>query len=120
MPICQRPYISLPRPQYLTLWFLVAILTAQIGPVGIAGSITVLNPGLGLIHRASSHIDANIRFAINSTTISDELISAETIRLLTMPGQFDTPGSLLQRPDTICPMIPTDEIATRPAQQRQT
>ena len=94
------------------------MLTTQISPVRIAGTIAVLHPRLRLIDRTIAHIDTEIRLNIEQFAVLQELIGPETIGLLSMPCQLQTSRSLLYWPHTIKPVIATNKITARPTQYR--
>src|SRR5262245_48808325 len=96
----------------------MAVGAAQIGPVCIASAIAVLDPPLGLIHRARSHVDADIGLGSQRPAVLEELVGAEAVGLLGTPCELHAPRPFFPRAYPICPVIATDEVAAWPAQHR--
>src|SRR5439155_1119599 len=51
----------------------VSVLAAQIRPRGVADAVAVLDPRLGLVHRAGAHVDADERLGAEHAAMLDEL-----------------------------------------------
>src|SRR5207237_5053492 len=94
----------------------VSVLAAQIRPGGVAGAVAVLDPRLGLIHRAGAHVHADERLGSEHAAILDELVGAEAVRLLRVPRQLAAPRTPVPGPDAVEPVIAADEVAARPSQ----
>src|SRR5204863_184090 len=96
----------------------VSVLAAQIRPRGVADAVAVLDPRLGLVHRARAHVHADERLGAEHAAILDELVGAEAIRLLGIPRQLAAPRSLVSRPDAVEPVVAAHEVAAGPAEDR--
>ena len=96
--------------------FLVAVLSAQVGPVRVARAVAVLHPGLRLIHRAGAHVDHDERVGPERPAILDELVGAESVRLFPVPGKLDPAGPLLHGAYTVEPVVAADEVPAGPPQ----
>src|SRR5947209_699546 len=92
------------------------VLTPQVRPGGIAGAVAVLDPGLGLVHGAGAHVDADVGLGADAAAILDELVGAEAVGLLGVPGELGPARASIDGPDTVEPVIAADEVAPRPAQ----
>src|SRR5207249_12337166 len=92
------------------------VLTPQVRPGGIAGAVTVLDPGLGLVHGAGAHVDADVGLSPDAAAILDELVGAEAVGLLGVPGELGPARASVDGPDAVEPVIAADEVAPRPAQ----
>src|SRR5207244_5331347 len=64
------------------------VLPPQVRPGGIAGAVAVLDPGLGLVHGAGAHVDADVGLGADAATVLDELVGAEAVGLLGVPGEL--------------------------------
>ena len=102
-------------PVFHLVGLLVTIAAAQVCPIGITRAVAVLNPRLGLIHCAGSHIDADVRLRAEGPAVLDEFVGSESVGLLCVPGKVHATGTLFHRPHTIRPVIATHKITTRPA-----
>jgi hypothetical protein len=96
----------------------VAVLSSQIGPRGVPGPVAVLHPRLGLVHRPRAHVDADERLGAEHAAVLDELVGAESVGLLRVPGQLAAPETLRPGADTVEPVVAADEVAARPPQDR--
>ncbi|PYM27074.1 MAG: hypothetical protein DMD80_16620 [Candidatus Rokuibacteriota bacterium] len=96
----------------------VAVLPTKIRPRGVARAVAVLDPRLGLVHRARAHVHADERLGAEHAAILDELVGAEAIRLLGVPRQLAAPRSLVSRPDAVEPVVAAHEVAAGPAEDR--
>src|SRR5262245_61012956 len=96
----------------------VAVLAPQVGPVGVPGPVAVLDPGLGLVHRAGTHVDADVGLGAENAAVVEELVGAEAVRLLRVPRELAPAGTTGRRADPIEPVVPADEVPAGPAQHR--
>src|SRR5262249_2888341 len=96
----------------------MAVLPAQIGPVRVAGAVAVLDPGLGLVHRARPHVHADVGLGAQPPAVLDELVGPEAVGLLGVPGQFGAPRTVGHRPHAVQPVVAADEVAAPPSQDR--
>ena len=94
----------------------VTVGSSEICPRRVAGAVAVLDPRLGFVHRARAHVDADIGLGLDRAAVLDELVGAEAIRLLGVPGELGAPRPLVPGADAIEPVIAADEVAARPAQ----
>ena len=97
----------------------VTVRAAQVRPVRIASAVAVFDPGAGLIQRARAHVEADVRLGAKRATVLDELVGPERVRLLGVPGDVESSWSLLDRADTVGPVIAAYEVPTRPAKNRR-
>jgi hypothetical protein len=96
----------------------VAVLAPEVCPVSIARSVAVLDPGLRLVHRAYSHVDADVGLGPEHATVLYELVRAEVVGLLHGPRKIHLPRTLLARSYPVGPVVAADEVPTGPAQDR--
>ena len=96
----------------------VAVGAPQIGPVGVLRPVAVLDPRQGLLQRAGAHVQTDVRLGVEGPAVLDELVGAEGIGLLGLPGELGAPRPFFRRTDAVGPVVVADEVAARPAQQR--
>src|SRR5947209_14362474 len=97
---------------------LVAVGAAVIGPGRVARPVAVFDPGLGLIHAARTHVDADVGLGTERAAVLDELVGAERIGLLAAPGKLHAPRPSIARTDAVHPVVAAYEVAAWPAQNR--
>src|SRR5699024_6634055 len=73
------PHLVAEAPIFDVEWLLVTMLSSQIRPICISGSVAVLNPGLCFVHRPIAHVDADVWLGVNRPAIANELISAKAV-----------------------------------------
>src|SRR3989475_9901485 len=93
-------------------------LPTEFRPRGVARAVAVLDPRLGLVHRARAHVHADERLGAEHAAILDELAGAEAIRLLGVPRRPAAPRSLVSGPDAVEPVVAAHEVAAGPAEDR--
>ena len=98
----------------------MAVGPPEVRPVRVAGAVAVLDPGLGLVHRARPHVHADVGLGAEGAAVLEELVGTEAVRLLRVPGQLAAPGPPVDRPDAVEPVIAADEVAARPSEHRDT
>ncbi len=94
----------------------VAMRASQVRPRRIAGAVAVFHPRLRLVHGARAHVDADVGLGAHRATILDELVGAEPIRLLRIPGELAPARPIVDRSHAIPPVVSADEIAAGPSQ----
>ena len=94
----------------------MAVRAPQVRPRRVAGAVTVLDPRLRLVHGARAHVDADVRLGAHGAAILDELVGAEAIRLLRIPGELAPARPVRERPHPVEPVVAADEVAAGPAQ----
>src|SRR5215210_2267206 len=115
---------DLPLPVYLVakgpvpdvVRLLVTVLAPEVRPVGVALAVAVLYPGLGLVHGARAHVDADVGLGPEQATVLDKLVRAEAIGFFGGPREIHLPRPLLARTDPVGPVVAADEVPTGPAQ----
>src|SRR5918996_59029 len=100
------------------LWRGVPVGPPQVGPGRVAGAVAVLYPGLGFVHRAGAHVHANVGLSPDDATVLDELVGAEAVRLLGVPGELRAPGAVGGGAHSVEPVVAADEVAAGPPQDR--
>src|SRR5918995_234929 len=105
-----------PVPDVVRL--LVTVLAPEVGPVGVARAVAVLDPGLSLVHRARAHVDADVGLGPEQATVLDKLVRAEAVGFFGGPREIHLPRTLLARTDPVGPVASADEVPTGPAQDR--
>src|SRR5215204_1337192 len=105
-----------PVPDVVRL--LVAVLAPEVGPVGVTRAVAVLDPGLGLVHRACPHVDADVGLGPQQATVLYELVRAEAVGFFGGPREIHLPRTLLARTDPVGPVVAAHEVPTGPAQNR--
>ena len=100
-----------PEPDAVGL--VVPVGAPSAGPVGIAGSVAVLDPGQRLVQGSGAHVEAEHRLDRGGRAPGHELIGAEAIGRLAAPGQFGAPGPV--RADAIGPVVARGEVPAWPA-----
>src|SRR5215208_3608605 len=105
-------------PVFDVVRLLVAVLAPEVGPVGVARAVAVLDPGLGLVHRACPHVDADVGLGPQQATVLYELVRAEAVGFFGGPREIHLPRTLLARTDPVGPVVSADEVPTGPAQDR--
>ncbi len=103
-------------PVFDVEWFGIAVLTAEIGPVGVTGTVAVFNPALGFVLGASTEVEADIWLGTEYTAVLDKLGGAKAVWFFGMPGKLHTSRTAVTRADAVLPVIAAGEITTRPAQ----
>ncbi len=94
----------------------MAMLAPQVRPRRIADAVAVFHPRLRLVHGARAHVDADVRLGAHGAAILDELVGAEPIRLLRVPGELAPARPIIERPHTVEPVVSADEVAAGPSQ----
>src|SRR5688572_21051654 len=121
---CEGPDLPLPvhlvaqSPVLDVVRLLMAVLAPEVGPVSIAGTVAVLDPGLRLIHRTRAHVDADVGLGPEQATVLDKLVRAEAVGFFGGPREIHLPRTLLARTDPVGPVVSADEVPTGPAQDR--
>ena len=91
----------------------MAVGPPEVRPVGVPGAVAVLDPGLGLVHRARPHVDADVGFGAEDAAVLEELVRAEAVRFLRVPRELGPARSLRRRPHPVAPMVSTHEVPAR-------
>ena len=73
--------------------------------------VAVLNEVTGSVGSAGAEIDRNHRLGAGMLCPGGELVRAHSVRLDGLPGKIKTPRPLLDRSDTVLPIIAGDEVA---------
>src|SRR5579864_5944280 len=105
-------------PVLHTVGLRMPVPAPEVGPVRVPRAVAVFDPRLGLVHRAGPHVDHDERLRTELAAVRDELVGAEAVGLLAVPGKLHAPGAVRRRPDAVRPAIAAHEIAARPAQHR--
>src|SRR6202012_818920 len=106
-------------PQLDSVRGVMAVGPAQVGPVGVTGAVAVLDPGRGLVHGAGAHVHAQVRLGADQLAVAHELVGAEPVGLLAVPGQVGAPRPLVPRADAVGEVVAGHEVAPGPAEQRR-
>ena len=96
----------------------VTMAAAQVGVVGIARAVTVLDPIAGLFGGAGGHIYHQEGLGANGPAVGNELGRTEVVVDLTAPDQVGPLGALLLRADAVLPVVNFGDRTSRKAQQR--
>ena len=92
----------------------MAVGPPEVRPVGVPGAVAVLDPGLGLVHRARAHVDADVGLGAEDAAVLEELVRAEAVRFLRVPRELAPARPLRRRPHPVEPMVSADEVPARP------
>src|SRR5699024_1866055 len=95
--------------------FLGAVAAAQVGVVGAAGHVAVLQQVQCLLHPAGTEVDGHHRLRAGLAAPGDELVHADLVRLRGVPGQVRPPGPVLLWAGAVLPSVAGDEVAARVA-----
>ena len=60
------PHLVAETPVVDVVWLGVTVGPAQIGPVGVARAVAVLDPGQRLLQRAGAHVEADVRLGVRA------------------------------------------------------
>jgi hypothetical protein len=88
---------------------------AEVGQRRAAGMVAVFQQVAGGIAAAGAEIDREHRFDSRDAAPIDEFVGAELVSLGREPGQFQPARPLLDRADTVFPVVAADEVAARVA-----
>ena len=94
----------------------VAVLTPQIRPVRVARTVAVLHPRLRLVRRAGAHVHADVGLGPQRAAVADELVGAEAVGFLRVPGELGPAWPVVHRPHTVEPVVAAHEVPAGPAE----
>lgn len=102
------------------------VLAPEVGPVGVARAVAVLDPRQRLLVRSRSHcksrlvsqtrptlkdrwtgltVQAQVGLDSQSSSVVDELVRAELVGLCRQPGELGSHGSVLDGADSVLPVV---------------
>jgi hypothetical protein len=96
----------------------VAVLLAQVSPVGAGRTVDVFDEIARLIEAARAEIDGEHRLGADGFAPVVELVDAHSIGVGCMPGKIEPGRALLARTDAILPIVGRDEVSARIADVR--
>ncbi len=107
----RSPHFVAKCPVLHLIRYFMAILSPQVGVVGVAGAVTVLQPAESLVQSSSAEIKAQIWLCAKLSTPPHEFIRAKGVGFVVSPGQFWTGRSLVAWSNAVEPMVSGAEVA---------
>ena len=93
------------------VWRGIAVLAAQVGPVGARRRVAVVDEVAGGLDGASAHVDAEHGRSVDGLAEAHELVGAELVGLQRLPGELTAARALLLGADAVEPVVAAEEVA---------
>src|SRR5262249_14218113 len=118
---------DLPRPVHLVaeapvanpVGFFTTVLSAAVGPLGVAGAVAVLHPCHCLVHCAGAHVHAYVGLGAGASATRQALGGPEAVRPPSAPGNSHPAGPVLLRAGAAGQVVTRHEVAPWPTKDRR-